>query len=123
MLQSRLPLLTEAAELLRPLVVPEEEFAVQPEVAEKSLGTDARPVLEETVAALEPLDEWTTEAVQAAMDAALLDGLGLKRGKAYAPVRAAVLGAPKTLPLPESMALLGKERTLRRLRAAQAIAV
>ena len=36
---------------------------------------------------------WTTEAVQAAMDAALLEGgLGLKRGKAYAPVRVAVTG-------------------------------
>jgi glutamyl-tRNA synthetase len=52
------------------------------------------------------------------MDAALIDGLGLKRGKAYAPVRTAVTGSGIAPPLPESMALLGKEKVLRRLRAA-----
>ena len=56
--------------------------------------------------------------MQAAVDAALLERLGLKRGKAYLPLRAAVCGASVSPPLPESMALLGKERTLRRLRAA-----
>ena len=123
-LQSRLALLTDAADLLRPLLAPEESFAVDPEVAAKQLTADAAPVLAATVAALEPLDDWQAEPVQAAMDTALLEGgLGLKRGKAYAPVRAAVLGAPKTLPLPESIALLGKVRTLRRLRAAQSLAV
>ena len=123
-LHSRLALLSEAADLLRPLMAAEEAFVVDPEVAAKQLTAEAAPVLAATVAALEPLTDWSTEPVQAAMDRALLDqGLGLKRGKAYAPIRAAVLGAPKTLPLPESMALLGKERTLRRLRAAQALAV
>ncbi|HWH28914.1 MAG TPA: glutamate--tRNA ligase, partial [Mycobacteriales bacterium] len=61
---------------------------------------------------------WDTEHVQAALDGALIDGLGLKRGKAYAPVRVAVCGATVAPPLPESMALLGKQRTLRRLRSA-----
>ena len=42
----------------------------------------------------------------------------MKRGKAYLPLRAAVCGAGISPPLPESMALLGRERTLRRLRAA-----
>ncbi|MDX6266903.1 MAG: glutamyl-tRNA synthetase, partial [Frankiales bacterium] len=70
--------------------------------------------------ALEPLSEWTTETVQGALDAALIDGLGLKRGKAYAPVRAAVCGSTIAPPLPESMALLGKDVVLQRLRAAPA---
>ncbi|MCA1835752.1 MAG: hypothetical protein LC721_05255, partial [Actinobacteria bacterium] len=48
----------------------------------------------------------------------LIDGLGLKRGKAYAPVRTAVTGSAIAPPLPESMALLGRDRGLRRLRAA-----
>jgi glutamyl-tRNA synthetase len=57
--------------------------------------------------------------VQATVDAALLEGgLGLKRGKAYLPLRAAVCGASISPPLPESMALLGRDRVLRRLRAA-----
>jgi glutamyl-tRNA synthetase len=117
-LQSRMALLSDAAPLLRPLLAVEEAFEVEPEVAAKQLGPESRPVLEATATALQPVEDWRTDTVQTAMDDALLVGLGLKRGKAYAPVRAAVLGAPKTLPLPESMALLGKERTLRRLRAA-----
>jgi glutamyl-tRNA synthetase len=52
------------------------------------------------------------------MDAALIEGLGMKRGKAYAPIRAAVCGSTISPPLPESMALLGQDRVLRRLRAA-----
>jgi glutamyl-tRNA synthetase len=52
------------------------------------------------------------------MDRALIEGLGLKRGKAYAPVRVAVCGASVAPPLPESMALLGKDRVLARLRSA-----
>jgi glutamyl-tRNA synthetase len=119
-LSTRLAVLPDAAGLLQPLLVDEEAFQVDAEVAAKHLGPDSAPVLSATVGALEPLTEWTTQSVQAAMDAALLEGLGLKRGKAYGPVRAAVLGVPKTLPLPESIALLGKERALRRLRAAAA---
>jgi glutamyl-tRNA synthetase len=78
----------------------------------------AEAILTACTDALEALDEWTVESVQAAMDAALIDGLGLKRGKAYAPVRTAVTGSGIAPPLPESMALLGKARVLRRLRAA-----
>ncbi len=69
--------------------------------------------------ALEAVDEWTTEAVQAAVDGALLEGgLGLKRGKAYLPLRAAVSGSSISPPLPESMALLGRDTVLVRLRSA-----
>ena len=46
--------------------------------------------------------------------------IGLKRGKAYLPLRAAVSGASISPPLPESMALLGQDKVLRRLRSAAA---
>jgi glutamyl-tRNA synthetase len=114
-------LLTEAPGLLRFLLVEESEFTVDPAAAEKSL-TGAEPVLTAALEALEAVDVWDTEHVQGALDAALVDGgLGLKRGKAYAPIRAAVCGSTISPPLPESLALLGKDRTLRRLRAAQAL--
>jgi glutamyl-tRNA synthetase len=116
-IQPRMKLLTEAPALLRFLLVDEADFTVDPDAADKSLR-DAAPVLTAAVAALEPVTDWDTEHVQAALDAALLeDGLGLKRGKAYAPIRAAVCGSSISPPLPESLGLLGKERTLRRLRA------
>jgi glutamyl-tRNA synthetase len=123
LIQTRIALLTEAAPLLRFLFVDEDAFVVDPAAAEKALpGTG--PLLSAAADALESVGEWDTEHVQAAVDGALLeDGLGLKRGKAYAPLRAAVCGSAVSPPLPESMALLGKARTLRRLRAAQALAV
>jgi glutamyl-tRNA synthetase len=117
LIQTRMALLTEAPGLLRFLLVDEDDFRVEPSAADKSL-TGAEAVIAAAAAALEPVTDWDTEHVQAALDAALVDGgLGLKRGKAYAPIRAAVCGSSISPPLPESLALLGKERTLRRLRA------
>jgi glutamyl-tRNA synthetase len=49
---------------------------------------------------------------------ALVDGLGLKPRKAFAPVRVAITGRTVSPPLYESMELLGRERSLGRLRAA-----
>ena len=117
LVQTRMAVLSEVVGLLRFLFIDESVFAVDPAAAEKNL-VDASPVLTVCADALEPLTDWTAETVQAAMDAALIDGLGLKRGKAYAPVRTAVTGSGIAPPLPESMALLGKEKVLRRLRAA-----
>ncbi|MDP3711489.1 MAG: glutamate--tRNA ligase [Mycobacteriales bacterium] len=118
LVQTRVALLSELPALVRCFFVADDDFAVDPEAAAKSLGPDAAPVLTSCADALEGLESWTTESVQAAMDAALIDGLGLKRGKAYGPVRVAVCGASIAPPLPESMALLGKQRVLRRLREA-----
>ncbi|HUR15369.1 MAG TPA: glutamate--tRNA ligase [Mycobacteriales bacterium] len=118
LVQTRMAVLSECVELLRCLFVSDDDFAIDPVAREKALGADAAPVLAACADALEPLAEWTTETVQAAMDSALIDGLGLKRGKAYGPVRVAVSGASVSPPLPESMALLGKDKVLRRLRAA-----
>ena len=119
LVQSRMAVLSEVVDLVRFLFVAEADFVVDPAAAEKNL-TGASAVLAAAADALEPLEDWTTESVQAAMDAALIEGLGLKRGKAYAPVRTAVTGSGIAPPLPESMALLGKERVISRLRNAEA---
>ncbi len=118
LVQTRFALLSEAPPLCRFLLVDEDAYTVDDDARAKNLGEGSSAVLTAAADALEGVQDWTTEAVQGALDAALVEGLGLKRGKAYAPVRAAVLGALATPPLPESMELLGKERTLRRLRAA-----
>jgi glutamyl-tRNA synthetase len=121
LVQTRMSVLSEVVDLVRFLFVSDEDFTVDPAAAEKALGEDAAAVLVAAADVLEPLSEWTTEAIQAAMDAALLEGMGLKRGKAYTPVRVAVTGSAIAPPLPESMALLGRDRVLRRLRAAAAM--
>ena len=123
LVQTRVALLSELPDLVRFVFVPEEDFAVDPEAAAKALTEASVPVLTAAADALAGVTDWDAEAVQAAVDGALLeDGLGLKRGKAYTPLRAAVCGASIAPPLPESIALLGRERAVRRLRAAAASA-
>ena len=61
--------------------------------------------------------EWTTAGIEAALKSALLESLELKPRKAFGPIRVAVTGASISPPLFESMELLGRERSLRRLRA------
>ena len=121
LVQTRVALLSELPDLVHFAFVAEDDFAVEPAAAAKALVPANAAVLEAAVAALEQVADWTTQTVQAAVDGALLEGgLGLKRGKAYLPLRAAVCGAAVAPPLPESMALLGQERVLRRLRTAAA---
>ena len=121
LVQTRVSLLSELPALVGFAFVPEDDFAVEPSAAAKALVPTSAPVLLAAIAALEDVPEWTAESVQAAVDGALLEGgLGLKRGKAYLPLRAAVSGASISPPLPESIALLGQDRVLRRLRAAAA---
>ena len=123
LVQTRVAILSELPDLVRFLFVPEDAFVVEAGAAAKALTPAAAPVLTAAADALEGVAQWTTPAVQEALDAALLEGgLGLKRGKAYLPLRAAVCGASIAPPLPESMALLGQDRTLRRLRAAATLA-
>ena len=118
LLQSRVGLLSEVPGLVRFLFVAEEDFAVDEAAAAKAFVAGSAEVLTAAADALEAVTAWELAPVQAAVDAALLEGgLGLKRGKAYLPLRAAVCGAAIAPPLPESMVLLGRERTLSRLRA------
>ena len=50
---------------------------------------------------------------------ALVDGLGLKPRNAFGPMRVAVTGSTVSPPLFESMEILGRDRSLARLRAAR----
>ncbi len=117
LVQERSVVLSDAARMLRFLFVPEEGFTPEADAAEKNLGADAAPVLEAALTGLDALPEWSTERIEDALKAALVDGLGLKPRKAFAPVRVAVSGRTVSPPLYESMELLGRERSLARLRA------
>jgi len=117
LVQERSVVLSDAARMLRFLFVPEEGFVPEAEAAEKNLGADAAPVLEAALTGLDGVDDWSTERIETALKSALIDGLGLKPRKAFAPVRVAVSGRTVSPPLYESMELLGRERSLARLRA------
>ncbi|WP_280274736.1 glutamate--tRNA ligase [Nocardia wallacei] len=118
LVQTRIVVLGDAWELLKFLFVPEDEFAVDPAAAEKNLGPDAAPVVRAAIAALDGVSAWTAEELESALKTALVDDLGLKPRKAFAPVRVAVTGSHISPPLYESLELLGREATMRRLRAA-----
>jgi glutamyl-tRNA synthetase len=118
LVQTRIVVLADAWDLLKFLFVSDDEFAIDPAAAAKNLGPDAVPVLEATVKALEAVQEWTPEPLETALKTTLIDELGLKPRKAFAPVRVAVTGSHISPPLYESLELLGRERTLSRLQAA-----
>jgi glutamyl-tRNA synthetase len=117
LVHERSVVLSDAARMLRFLFVPDEGFAPEPDAAAKNLGADAAPVLDAALTGLDALSEWSAAEIEGVLKAALIDGLGLKPRKAFAPVRVAISGRTVSPPLYESMELLGRERSLRRLRA------
>ena len=76
-------------------------------------------MLDASIAALDAVTKWTAPAIEEALRGALIDGLGLKPRKAFAPVRVAATGRTVSPPLYESLELLGRERSLIRLRRAR----
>ena len=112
----RVSVLSEAVDMMRFLFVA--ELVVDPAAAAKALGPDAEPVLRAAVDALAALSTWDSAAIEGALKAALVDGLELKPRKAFAPIRVAVSGRTVSPPLYESMELLGRDRSMARLRAA-----
>jgi glutamyl-tRNA synthetase len=114
MIGTRLVRLTDAPDLLRFLLVDEEEFAVEEAAAAKALGESAEPVLLAAREAFEAAPRWSHELLEDALWA-VGERLGLNRRKVSAPVRVAVTGRTHSPPLFTSMELLGRERTLRRL--------
>jgi glutamyl-tRNA synthetase len=63
--------------------------------------------------------DWTVEGVEQALFG-FGEEHGIKRGQAQAPVRVAVTGRSVGPPLLESLVVLGRERTLDRVRTARA---
>jgi len=116
LIQERLPLLGEAPGMIRFLF---SDDVTYDDDALAGLPGNAGEVLVACVAALEevPGSEFTADAIQTALSAALIEGLGLKPRVAYGPPRVAITGRRVSPPLFESMELLGKQESLRRLAA------
>ncbi|WP_099024853.1 glutamate--tRNA ligase [Mycolicibacterium palauense] len=117
LVQTRIVVLGDAWGLLR--FLDDGEYAIEEKAAAKELKADAGPVLEAAIGALEGLGDWTTESIEEALKAALIEGLELKPRKAFGPIRVAATGSTVSPPLFESLQLLGRERSLARLRTAR----
>ena len=112
LLVERMKRLTEAPPMIRFLfgdVEPDEKARKQLEGQAGYLGAAADR--------LEALDKWTTAAIEEALRA-LQTERELKPKQAFQPLRAAVTGTLVSPPLFESLEILGKDETVRRLRAA-----
>ncbi len=117
LVQERSVVLSDAARMLGFLFVAEEAFLPEVDAVERTLGASAVPVLDAALSSLDAVSAWSAAEIETALKAALIDGLGLKPRTAFAPVRVAVTGRTVSPPLYESMELLGRERSLSRLRA------
>jgi glutamyl-tRNA synthetase len=115
LVQERITVLSEAVGMLGFLFVADSAFTPDAEAAAKHLNAEAAPVLAVSLGALEPLEDWHADAIKAALESALITGLGLKPRSAFAPLRVAVTGRTVSPPLFESMELLGREHSLGRL--------
>ncbi|MDI6941924.1 glutamate--tRNA ligase [Microbacterium barkeri] len=116
LIQERLPLLGDAPGLLGFLF--SDEVAYDDD-ALAGLPENAGVVLTACVGALEvvPEAEFTAQGIQDALSGALVENLGLKPRVAYGPPRVAITGRRVSPPLFESMELLGKAESIRRLSA------
>jgi glutamyl-tRNA synthetase len=117
LVHERMTLLTEAVDMLRFLFVSDDDFAIDEADRAKQLDDAGLDVVRAAHEALGALGEWTTETIEGALRSTLVDGLGLKPRVAFGPVRVAVTGSRISPPLFESLELLGRETSLRRLAA------
>lgn len=85
--------------------------------AAKHFNAEAADVLDGLADRLQAVETWETEALHAVVNA-YADDKGLKLGKVAQPIRVAVVGMAISPPIDQTLWLLGRDRTLARLRAA-----
>jgi glutamyl-tRNA synthetase len=122
LIQERIGKLSEAVGMLGFLFVDGAGFKIDPEDAGKTLTPASVPVLAAAEKALSGLEPWTEPEIKRALWTAVVEELDLKPRVAFGPVRVAVTGRRVSPPLFDSIELLGRDRTLRRLAQALAIA-
>jgi glutamyl-tRNA synthetase len=112
--KDRMHTIAEGVELLRFLFV--EELAPNPKAA-KLIEKAGPEHLREAASRLEAVEDWTKDEIERVLTL-LQEDTHLSKTQAWQPIRAAVTGSNVSPPLFESIALLGRERTLARLRRA-----
>ena len=114
--QERATTLLGAAEAAWFFFVPEEDFAIVPESLERLRATERVGEILDAVAGHLETCEWTVEDVDLRP---VLEKLEIKPRKGLPAVYAAVEGTHAGLPLFDSIVLLGRDRSVRRIRAAR----
>ena len=115
-IQERLTTLREVPAKVDFLFLPDgADVVVDDDSWAKAFGADwAAPLLSDVIAAYETLDDWVADRLKVVLEE-VMQRYDLKLGKAQAPVRVAVTGRSVGPPLFESMEVLGRDETVRRL--------
>jgi glutamyl-tRNA synthetase len=87
---------------------------MDPKAVEKHLTGDALALMENLSSRLEALSEWTVESIHSVVTATATE-LGLSLGKIAQPLRVAVTGSTVSPPIDQTLAILGRVRTLARI--------
>lgn len=116
LIQERITVLGEAAEMLSFLFVPASAIVIQDD-ARTGLPENAAEICMVAADALESLEDFKTEEIQSLLNALLIEQMELKPRLAFGPLRTAISGRRISPPLFESMEILGREETVARLRA------
>jgi glutamyl-tRNA synthetase len=114
LIQERITVLSEAVSMLHFLFISSEALTIE-EDALAGLPANSVAIVSAALAAINPIEDFKTESIQAALQGALIDGLGEKPRNAFGPVRTAISGRRVSPPLFESMELIGKAESIARL--------
>lgn len=118
LIQERTKLLSEVPDQARFLFEAPAEY--DDKAWSKVMATDEGPVaLDGAVEALNGVDEWSTDAIDAALRG-MLEAHELSARKGFQPIRVALTGTTVSPPLFESIEVLGRDETLSRIAVARA---
>ncbi len=95
-----------------------EEIEIDPKAAARHLVPGIAPALGDLVQELEALPDWSEESIAGAFERVLGRHEGLKMGRIAQAVRVAVTGSAASPGIFETLHVVGRDRALRRLRAA-----
>ena len=114
LIQERIVVLSEVVAMLDFFFVDEVKIH---DDARDGLPENAGEIALAAAEALASLDSFATEPIQLALNALLVEQMGLKPRVAFGPLRTAISGRRISPPLFESMEILGREATIARLKA------
>jgi len=115
LLRERSHTLVEMAERARFFAVTDDALAFDADAVRKHWKPSALPALADLAAKLERAPSWDVAAIEAAFHAVLARHDGLALGKLAQPVRIAVTGSAASPGIFETLAVLGRERTVKRI--------
>jgi glutamyl-tRNA synthetase len=114
LVQERMTVLSEAVGMLSFLFVDSENLVIEDD-ARQGLPENAAEVLAAAIGAIESIAEFNAAELQQVLSNVLIEQMELKPKFAFGALRTAISGRRVSPPLFESMEILGKEETLKRL--------